>query len=89
MKNTFGKQLYSAQNNAKSRMMILASNMDTAINIAFKNKLVKDVNQLTISDISEDYLTQSRLEKGLNFDELKEGKFSAVYQGKDCKWLTT
>lgn len=88
MKSKFFKRLFRITNKADKSYLILSSDEHTALKIAVYLKMGKDISNLSVVDISDDYITPERLAAGLNYDLLNDGKFFQSMDGRKSTWGT-
>lgn len=88
MKSTFSKRLFKVTNKANKSYLILSTDPHTASNIAVHLKIAKSISNLTVLDISDEYITPERLAAGLNYDALNDGKFFQILDGRKSTWST-
>lgn len=89
MKSPFTKKLFRIKNKSHHAYLIIAPNSEEALNIAMKLKFAKKIENLTYEDVSDSYITQERLNKGLNYDLLADGWFTQKIDGNKSSWHTT
>lgn len=89
MKSPFIKKLFRIKNRSRHAYLIIASNSREALQIAMKLKFAKKIDNLTYEDVSDSYITQERLNKGLNYDLLADGWFTQRIDDNQSVWHTT
>lgn len=88
MKSKFSKRLFKVTNKVNKSYLILSTDTHNASKIAVHLKMAKSISNLTVLDISDDYITPERLAAGLNYDALNDGKFFQIVDGRKLTWST-
>lgn len=88
MKNPFNKKLFRVTNKSNNSKLIISLNRDGALKIAMKLRFAKHIDNLKCEDVSDSYITDQRLNKGLNYDLLEDGWLIQIFNNNITTWET-
>lgn len=82
------KKLYRVSNKRHRHILVLASEEEIAVNIAFQLGMLRDVTSAKIKDVTEEYLTPERKAAGLDFNKFDDGQFFQKIENNKSTWFT-
>jgi hypothetical protein len=82
------KEIFQLSNKAKNRILVVANSIQEAESLAVKLQFVKKITNLSMKNITLEYVTPERVKKGLDLSKLKSGQLYQVCLCGISTWHT-